>query len=481
MTGLEKKVSDCILYAFPDQKPGFTVALSGGRDSVCLLHALDHLRDKGMAFSLRAVHVHHGMRQQADLDEAFCHELCEKLKIPYHAVYVDVPALVEEEGASSEEAARRLRYRALSREASGDVIVLAHHQKDQAETILLHMLRGTSLKGLGGMKVLSANEFGPGRLFRPMLEVTEEELDDYVKEHQLVYRTDETNLDTGYTRNRIRKELLPQLASYNPQIIPALCAMSDSIREDLSFLEEEAEKAWRDCRTKSDEGSAIKISRLLSYPKAIQSRVLLKFLEDNGLSKDISGHHLKYLFSLTKGQSGRQIVLPKGLTVEKSYDILCIYKCPHFTAVCSENAWVRRLGKQEVLAVRSDPQKAVFPTDSPVKILSFPEEEPLPVWRGRRAGDYMMIRLADGTMGRKKLQDILQDDHVPRAKRDEAVLLCAGDKVLWIVGGRISEDVKISSETESMIQAYYDQGERDDERRSDQSDDRPGNTGKQDR
>ena len=468
---LEKKAADSISRVFPDKLPVFTLALSGGRDSVCLLFCLHQLMKQGMRFSLEAVHVHHRMRQEADRDEAFCRNLCDTWQIPYQAVYVDVPSLIRKQGLSAEEAARRLRYEALFQAARGGVIVLAHHQKDQAETVLLHLLRGTSLKGLGGMKELSSSEFGDGKLFRPLLHVTEEELEEYVKENRLSYITDETNLDSSYTRNRIRHELLPQLKSYNPQIVPALDRMAGSIREDLAFLEEETRKAYLNCQTGSDEEKGLRVSRLLSYPPAISKRVLLKYLEEMGLSKDISHEHLRSLFSLLEGESGRQIVLPKGLTVEKSYDILCIYKCPHSIASDQLKGQVRRLEEKEIKAIVSKPQKAVFPKDSLTKILAFPEGEPLPVWRGRRAGDYMTIRLSDGTMGRKKLQDILQDDHVPRHKRDEMVLLCAGDKVLWIVGGRISEDVKISSETKSMIKACYEKGERNDERRSDQGDD----------
>ena len=179
---LEKKAADSISRVFPDKLPVFTLALSGGRDSVCLLFCLHQLMKQGMRFSLEAVHVHHRMRQEADRDEAFCRNLCDTWQIPYQAVYVDVPLLIRKQGLSAEEAARRLRYEALFQAAKGGVIVLAHHQKDQAETLLLHLLRGTSLKGLGGMKELSSSEFGDGKLFRPLLHVTEEELEEIEEE-----------------------------------------------------------------------------------------------------------------------------------------------------------------------------------------------------------------------------------------------------------------------------------------------------------
>ena len=452
MPDLEQKVRKNLVRIF-GRLSGmkFTVALSGGRDSVCLLSAMRSILSKEEV-SLSAIHVHHGMRETASRDEAFCRDLCEKWDIPYQAVFVDVPALIEEEGLSPEDAARRLRYRALSENDQGSVVLLAHHRQDQAETVMLHLLRGTSLRGLAGMKEITENEFGGGTICRPMLDVSEEELEAYVREHQITCQLDETNFDLHLTRNRVRRELWPVLQEYNPKITDSLAGMAASLGEDLDYLEKEAERAYLLCL--ADTG--LKIPVLQSFHKALQSRILLRFLEDNGLSKDISRVHLNHLYSLLGGPSGRQIVLPKGLTLEKSYDILCIYSSVYPAPIDLSKASVKRLSREESDRVLSDLPSAIFPEDSRRKILVFPEGKPLPVWRRRQSGDYMMIRCPDGSWGKKKLQDILQDEKVPRDRRDHLVLLCDGQRVLWIVGGRISEDAKIGPENHAMIDVYYE-------------------------
>ena len=188
------------------------MGLSGGRDSVALLHALAQLRGE-FGFDLSALHVHHGLSPNADSWADFCIRLCDSLDIPFRCTRV---AVDRAGGQGIEAAARAARYAAF---AALDVewIALAHHRGDQAETVLHHLLRGTGLRGLSGMPVERAISPASGpRLIRPLLDVPRALIEDYAGRHALEWVDDESNLDSGYTRNRLRNDILPALARQFP-------------------------------------------------------------------------------------------------------------------------------------------------------------------------------------------------------------------------------------------------------------------------
>ena len=416
-------------------QPGQTVAaaLSGGRDSVCLLHVLHRLSVK-LSFKLMAIHVHHGLREEADADEAFCRELCSRWGIPLLVTKVDTPARVKETGESVEEAARNLRYTALEELVkTGTVhrIALAHHQQDQAETVLLHLLRGSGLTGLCGMRAKRLP------YIRPLLEVSADEIEKYLKENDLPHVEDVTNHDTAYRRNHIRHQLLPLLQQeYNPEIVRALAQMAANLQEEETYLE----------RQTPDVSEEISIGWLLQYPVNLQKRILRKWLRKQGLMQDVQQVHIEQLLELAKGQTGRRISLPKGLTAQKSYDILVIHRsvpCPalpqgfpsfQMEYVPLAQAMEQWDGQQQVPALPEE------------KWLSADALSSRPEWRTRRRGDYIV---AAG--GRKKLKDFLIDAKVPREERDRLPLLADGAHVLWVFGYRISDDVRITENTQQVL------------------------------
>ena len=197
-------------------KPGDLIlaGVSGGADSVCLFFLLLSLREK-LSFEMAVIHVNHKLRETAERDESFVRQLCETHHVPFFAKCVDVAALAGKQGLSVEEAARKARYAAFYERAqligSGGRIpvrlALAHHENDQAETVLFHLFRGSSLTGLRGMKPVRQQE--DLTVIRPMLCVNRQEIEDYLSAHHLSYVTDETNADNRYARNRIRNEILP--------------------------------------------------------------------------------------------------------------------------------------------------------------------------------------------------------------------------------------------------------------------------------
>ncbi len=416
-------------------QPGQTVAaaLSGGRDSVCLLHVLLRLSVK-LSFKLVAIHVHHGLRTEADADEAFCRQLCEDLNIEFLTKRVDTPVRVKAVGESVEEAARNLRYAVfeeLVKTGTVQRIALAHHQQDQAETVLLHLLRGSGLTGLCGMKAKRLP------YIRPLLEVTAAEIDEYIKENDLPHVEDSSNQDTAYRRNHIRHQLLPLLQrEYNPEIVKSLAHMAVRLQEEEEYLD----------RQTPEVSEAISIHWLLQYPVNLQKRILRKWLRNHELVQDVQQVHIEQLLELAKGQTGRRISLPKGLTAQKSYDILII----HRTMPCPALQQGFPSFQMEILTL----EEAAKQWESPQQVPALPEEkwlsadelESRPVWRTRKAGDYIVI-----TGGHKKLKDFLIDEKVPREERDKLPLLADGSHVLWVFGYRISDDVKITENTQQVL------------------------------
>lgn len=215
---------------------GVVVGLSGGPDSVFLLYALYTLQPR-MDFTLRAVHVHHGIRgAEADRDEAFSEKLCAKLEIPFQAVHVAAPAYAAQHGLSLEEAARILRYEALeaARQQLGQTraawIAVAHHLDDQAETVLHNLVRGAGLRGLAGM------ENRRNHVIRPLLSIKREDILKWLKQYDIPYVTDSTNADPHYTRNRIRSTVLPELREINPEASAHIAHSAALLREADAYF-----------------------------------------------------------------------------------------------------------------------------------------------------------------------------------------------------------------------------------------------------
>lgn len=214
---------------------GVVVGLSGGPDSVFLLYALHTLQAR-LGFTLRAVHVHHGIRgAEADRDEAFSAELCAKLAVPFQAVHVAAPEYAAQHGLSLEEAARILRYEALetARQQMGTPsawIAVAHHLDDQAETVLHNLVRGAGLRGLAGM------ENRRNHVIRPLLSIKREDILKWLEQNNIPYVTDSTNADPHYTRNRIRSTVLPELRAINPEASAHIAHSAALLREADAYF-----------------------------------------------------------------------------------------------------------------------------------------------------------------------------------------------------------------------------------------------------
>lgn len=288
-----------------------TAALSGGADSVALLWLLRSNAPR-LGITLRAAHFHHGIRgEEADRDAEFCRELCARWEIPFTLGRGDAPALAAETGESLEEAARVLRYAFLKETASGK-IATAHNADDNAETILLRLLRGTGLRGLGGIPPKREN------IIRPLLSCTRQEIEALLAEQGLPHMEDSSNASDECVRNRLRHQVLPLLREENPNLAVTLTRSAALFREEDACLSRLAARASDTCRA----GEGWSCQKLLDLEPVLRRRVLLAALREQGL-EDPAAVYVEALEALLRAGPSARVDLPDGKTARREYDLLC--------------------------------------------------------------------------------------------------------------------------------------------------------------
>ncbi|MHB9133272.1 MAG: tRNA lysidine(34) synthetase TilS [Armatimonadota bacterium] len=415
------------------------VAVSGGPDSVALLDILHRWFAPEANLRLAVAHINHGLRDEAKDDASFVEALANHYGIPYYLRQVDVPARVADTGESVEEAARLLRYAALRdivREIEADRIVTGHTADDQAETVLMRLLRGAGLTGLAGIPARREN------IVRPLLTVWRNEILAYLNDHELAYRTDLTNYSTDFTRNRIRLELLPRLETeYAPRLRVRLQHLAELARQDDQALEECAERKYAQLRCPMPNGLMLPATPPL--PRAVIWRLWrCAMREVRGTLEDIGYDHLEDIHRLT---AGRQVHLP-GVRVLREHDHLVFLPAP----APGEPDFVI---PEEPLPIPG--RLCLLPADcclhielpaQPVPLAggdiavmdAAALQGPLTV-RSWRPGDRYRPFGAPGT---RKLQDIFVDAGVPRRLRSRIPVILDANGIVWLAGFRIADRVK---------------------------------------
>ena len=452
---------------------------SGGADSVALLLALKELQAK-CDFSLQAIHVEHGIRgEESKEDQRFVEELCKKQDIPLRVVRVEAKKYADDCHVGLEEAARLLRYEAFSKEAErlgGNVkLALAHHMEDNAETILFQLARGSGIAGLCGMPMVRKEEHYT--LIRPLLISSREEIEDYLAGKGQSFCVDSTNSDENYSRNRIRRQILPQLALVNSKAVLHMNQSAMQLCQINDYLETETERAYRLCFEKKECGY-LDITALSKLHPAIRTGVVRRCIfEMTGKRKDISLVHVQEVLSLLEKQTGSRVNLPYRLQVTVTYDKLCfetINEKPEQReeyvideALLSElketgRTFVIGLGEQkETLSIRvKDCNMALEEIEKKAytKILDYDKIREGFVIRNRRSGDYFIMNINGN---RKKLASFFIDEKIPSRDRDRMYLLAKGSEVIWLIGGRISENYKVTGNTKRILTIEYNGGATD--------------------
>lgn len=454
------------------------IGLSGGPDSVCLFHILCRLREE-LGIRLYAVHINHGLRPgAADEDQKYTEDLCARNQVPCRTFSFDVKRIARESGTSSEDAGRQVRYQSffevaaqIENETGGSVkIAVAQNMNDQAETVLMRILRGTGTEGLVGIEYLRT-EKNRG-IIRPLLDVSRAEIESYCKENGLDPRIDLTNLEPIYTRNKIRLELLPYLSeNYNGNIVAALNRLSRIAKEDKDYFGGLTDTILeKHAVFKDKEHASFPLDILRGEHPAIRHRIILKLFESIGLSKDISSVHLEQADRLLKeGRTSSAADFSAGYALGISYNTVEFYKKeekddPEFEYEINMEGVTEISELNAVLGVKilrrqdwADFAKRLQKVGDGICVCRLSLDKILesgrnPVLRTRRQGDYIVPL---GMQGRKKLQDFFVDEKYSRTERDRVPILCLGAEVLWVVGGRISENYKVEDRTERIISLEY--------------------------
>jgi len=408
------------------------VAVSGGGDSVALLHCL---ADSPFHLDLVVVHLNHLLRgDESDADEHFVRSLSHGLNLPFVSRAVDVRARAVSERLSLEDAGRAARYElflSLKDELSADLVALAHHLDDQAETVLLRLLRGSGGRGLSGIPPRD-----PRGVVRPFLGVTRDEIRCYLTERGIPWREDETNADTTISlRNRVRHHLLPILREYNPRIDRRLAVTAEILAADDRHLDHEAGEIFQRAHRSDGRRITLETTTLLSLPTAIVRRVLRHACAAlTGTTRRLSADHIEACIrSAREGASGI-ITLPGGVIVELSGGVISLtlgggrdLPIPE-TVIAGEGAHPLPDGRIVTVTIETSPDLTRALSDNEVMLPCSVAPFPLLV-RGRRPGD--RIRIAGG--GHKLLKKLFQERMIPRWER-ERVLILEGKEILWVVG-----------------------------------------------
>lgn len=454
-------------------RPGETVlcAVSGGPDSVAMLHILRELNDlQEFNWKLHIAHVNHGLRGKAsDEDEAFVRALCEALKIPLHATRLDVRAAQKREKKSQEETGRMLRHEFLQKVAlqvGAQKIALAHNLDDQAETILHRILRGTGLRGLKGMapiRVISRKH----DLFvvRPLIEIERHEIEAYLREKKIEYRTDLSNFDTSITRNKIRHKLIPMLeAEFNPRVKMALVKLGQTAGSFYLLLREIANEVYENTKMISGEGEVcLSVEEFAKLPPAIQTLIIDRAVKTVlGRMPQLNFEHYLEIISLCGEQAYHKAIrLPRGLEARREGYILRIarpqeppppLKFTHRKLKVPGKTVIKKLNLQietELLEGRVIGLKDYIRNkDYTEEIVDYDKlQGPLTI-RLRKGGDQFVPL---GSKGSTKLKKFFIDNKVPKAVRDRVPLITDGSRIVWVVGYRIGDDVKITDATKRVL------------------------------
>ena len=419
------------------------VGISGGGDSVCLLFLLSKYQ-KRRPFHLLGIHVNHGIRgQEALRDQEYAKKLCERLGVPFTVYTYSVPAIAQQEKRSLEEAGRMVRRRAFEEKAASlgkkAVIALAHHENDNAETVLHNLIRGTKAAGMGGIRPIQ--EIGEGVAYiRPLLKVTREEIETYLRQQKIPWMTDSTNQELEYTRNRIRHKILPEMEKINPKAVSHIAQAADTFQAIEEYLTGQADMLYREYVEQRENGYWIR-KELFLEKELMQSYVIRMVLERAADKKqDLTAFHVESILSLGKGRTGASVSLPGGVLASQVYGDLYV-RLPD-----SGEAPLKEL---ELEIFPWENQQILEKTYT--KWFDYDKIKSSLEIRHRKPGDFLTI--AD-TGGRKKLKDYFIDCKIPREEREKVTLLAEGSHILWVVGYRISQYYKVTSQTKTVLKVH---------------------------
>ncbi len=450
------------------------IGVSGGADSMCLLHIMESIRNE-LELRLMVVHVHHGIRKEtANRDAAFVESYCKDKGIACVVERADVPYLSKEWGMSEEEAGRKVRYEAFSKaleQFGGEKIAVAHNADDCAETVLLNLFRGSGIKGMAGILPVRDN------VIRPVLCLTRKDIEEYNKINNVKYVDDETNFVAEYTRNKLRLQIMPAIKeAINKRASEHINMTGRNLAQIDDYMEKQCEEVYKSIVTFDKENNSLYISKrefeLLHI--AMQTQLAKKCLYKIATkAKDITYKHISLLRELFQLEVGSSIDLPYGIVAVKEYEGVSISKKLIKSSLVGDkkeyDICVNKDSRYEInlagdngffVTQISEYNEELFIENKYTKWINCDTIDGNLLLRTRRDGDYIIV---DAKGSKKKLKDFFIDKKIPREERSRVWLLARGNEIIWIVGYRLSAAYKVDENTRKIVKiellkGRYDEG-----------------------
>ena len=445
------------------------VAISGGPDSLALLHAL-HCLNRNHSVNLHAAHLNHGLRgEESDGDAKFVQEQCQALAIPLSTSLIDWASVHDVQHLPMEAILREKRYSFLAQvvnKVGASCVVTGHTADDQAETVLLHLLRGSGISGLRGMLPVtewhSHDKTQRVSVVRPLLQVTRKETEGFCSNLKITPRQDSSNMDLQFTRNSIRHSLIPVLSRYNPAISKTLNHLAKSATRDIEHIDVQVNTAWPTIVVSDDAGIQIQRSKFLELSPSLQTHLLRRaYNEISNEANTLTYDQLEKMLNLARNGAGKYLYLPNGLRFYTDYQYLSITtdlpsprlptlkkNCLHFPGDNNIQGWLIRihdLGEMCRTRIKlvQDQYVAKLDADKIGKNL----------WvRSREQGDLFHPL---GMIQHKKLKNFMIDARIPRYDRDSVPLVVSENGIVWVVGNRIADWAKVTKETSRVLEITF--------------------------
>lgn len=430
------------------------IGLSGGPDSLALLHILRKLKQE-LKFKIHAAHLDHSFRgEEAEKEALWVAELCKDWDIPCTLQKEDVPALAKAKGLSAEEAghlARKKLFFTLLKELKGQKIALGHHANDQAETVLMHFLTGAGLEGLRGLTPLN------GPIIRPLLYAKRSDIEEYCNQVGLEPRRDPSNEENDYLRNKIRNLLIPWLREHiNPNIVDTINKTADVVGVDDDYLQSGIKELANNIVSSSGlKRLTLDLKDWEQLPQAIQRRLIRYVYQQIRQKQGLPFHNVEQVRALAEKKQGKkELHLPGKVIAEKNYNSLLFYP--------ENEAPEKQYIKKRKLVI---PGKTIIPETQQVIEAEFTEEPPKKYSRDcvflpwEKEGFSLYVRAREngdrispyGLKGSKKVKDFFIDKKIPRDKRDEILLVADEKEVLWIPGWIVSSKMNSKRKTDRYL------------------------------
>ena len=455
----EKVLSTINKHELIQKGDKIVVGLSGGPDSVCLLHILSRLKDK-FDLEIYAAHLNHQIRGiEAQKDAFYISKLCEEMGITFFIKSINVPEYCEKNGVSIEEGARKLRYEMfyeVKNNTRANKIAIGHNLNDQAETILMRIMRGTGLQGLKGIEYIR-----DGVIIRPILDIERSDIEKYCEQNNLNPRIDKTNLESIYTRNKIRLELIPYMKdNFNSNIIESIARMGNSLRSDNDYIENESLIKFKEVSNINDDSVEINLSSYINLHNSIKVRILRNSIKHIlGDTNFIDQRHIDDIIDLEdESKIDKVINLPRGIFVYRKKNSIILTNKEivieeiEFCYNIPSNGFIKikEIGtiiETQVVNINKYKRSKL---DKSSKWFDFNKIKGGIVVRNRRSGD--KIKLSGGS---KKVKDLFIDIKIPKEDRCKIPIIADSQGILSVGDFRNSEDYKIDEKTKEVLKVSF--------------------------